>query len=62
MTSTAKAHLLKRTKHETKLHYANRLVWHGKTALHWLKQNRRFLLSQVGHDPYSIQIRDHSWE
>jgi hypothetical protein len=62
VTSTAKAHLLKRTKHETKLHYANRLIWHGKTALKWIKTHKRFVLATVGPDPYRVQVRDHRWE
>lgn len=54
--------MLKRTKHETKLHYANRLVWHGKTALRWIKTHRRYVLAEVGPSPYKSLVRDHRWE
>jgi rare lipoprotein A (peptidoglycan hydrolase) len=62
VTSTAKAHLIQRSKHETKLHYAHRLIWHGTTALKWLKQNRRFILAATGPSIYNQQVKGHRWE
>ena len=37
-------------------------MWHGKTALKWLKNNHRFIIASVGHDTYRVQVRDHRWE
>jgi hypothetical protein len=54
--------LIHRNKSETKLHYADRLIWHGKTALRWLKTHKRLITAKAGPSPYNIAVRDHRWE
>lgn len=61
MTSTAKAHLIHRGSHESKSHYAKRLIWHAKTAAKFLRTNKRYIIITAGHSSYARNVRDHKY-
>jgi rare lipoprotein A (peptidoglycan hydrolase) len=53
--------MIHRGKHESKIHYANRLIWHAKTAIKFLKTNKRYVIITAGRSAYREQLRDHRW-
>ena len=57
-TSTAEAHRLHKGKHETNLHFANRVVRHAQTGISWIKSHRR---NYKFPGLYEDALRNHRW-
>jgi hypothetical protein len=57
-TSTAKAHNLHRYKGESAQHFSNRLVWHAKTGIRWIKTHPQNFKT---YRRYRQALRNHRW-
>ena len=57
-TSTAEAHRLHQGKGESETHYADRLVWHAKTGIRWIKTHAVKFRS---YGRYRQALRNHRW-
>jgi hypothetical protein len=53
--------MIHRGKHESKIHYANRLIWHAKTAIKFLKANKRYVIITAGRSAYRKDLKGHKW-
>jgi hypothetical protein len=60
-TSTAEAHMIHQGKKETESHYAARVVWHGRTAIKWLTQNKRYIVFSAGPRALVKELKAHRW-
>jgi hypothetical protein len=57
-TKPAQAHRLFQKKHETNLHFANRIVHHAETGILWIRQHPTRYHS---YQRYSQALRNHKW-
>lgn len=57
-TSAASAHRLHQGKGESEAHFANRLVWHAKTGIRWIKTHSENFKT---YGQYRQALRNHRW-